>query len=63
MVVEVAGGHRLSGVGKGVVIVQAEDYQGVKHSVELPATIVSGLGCLLLRKEQQRQKAYLWLLS
>ena len=42
----VAGGHRLSGVGKGIMIVDVEDQLGIKHPVQLPVTIVPGLGHL-----------------
>lgn len=42
--IKVAGTHRLSGVGKGGLIVQVEDQQGVKYPVKFPATIVPGLG-------------------
>lgn len=41
---QVQGGHRLSCVGNGVLIVKVEDQQGVEHAVHFPATIVTGLG-------------------
>ena len=39
----IAGGHRLSGVVKGILIVEVEDEQGIKHPVQLPGTIVPAL--------------------
>ena len=43
--IQVAGGHRLSGVGKGVyLVVKVEDQRRVKHPVQLPATIAPRLG-------------------
>ena len=44
VIINVAGGHRLSGVGQGFLIVEAEDQQGIKDPVQLPGTIVPGLG-------------------
>ena len=44
VIINVAGGHRLSGVGKGILIVEVEGQQGIKHLVQLPVTIVPGLG-------------------
>ena len=41
--INVAGGHRLSGVVKGVLIVEVEDQQGIKHGVQLPGTTVPAL--------------------
>ena len=48
VIINVAGGHRLSGVGERILIVEAEDQQGIKHQVQLPVTIVPGLGRHLL---------------
>ena len=42
--INVAGGHRLSGVGKAILIVHVEDQQGIEHPVQLPVTMVPGLG-------------------
>ena len=42
--IEVARNHRLYGVGQGVLVVQVLDHIGSKHSVQLPVTIVPGLG-------------------
>ena len=39
-----AGGHLLSGTGKGVLLSIVTDQQGMQHSVRLPAIIVPGLG-------------------
>ena len=38
------GNHRLYGVGQGVLVVQVLDHIGSKHSVQLPVTVVPGLG-------------------
>ena len=40
--INVAGNHRLYGVGQGVLVVQVLDHLGAKHSVQLPVTIVPG---------------------
>ena len=42
--INVAGNHRLYGVDQGVKVVQVLDHIGSKHSVQLPVTIVPGLG-------------------
>ena len=42
--VNVAGNHRLYGVGRGVSAVQVLNHIGSKHSVQLPVSIVPGLG-------------------
>ena len=39
-----AGGHLLSGTGKGVLLSIVTDQQGMQHSVRLPAIILPGLG-------------------
>ena len=44
VIINVAGNHRLYGVGQGVLVVQVLDHIGCKHSVQLPVTIVPGLG-------------------
>ena len=44
LTLSVAGGYRLSGVGKGIFMVEVEDQQGIKNPVQLPVTIVPGLG-------------------
>ena len=44
VVINDAGGHRLSGFGKGILIVKVQDQQGIKHPVQIPVTIVPGLG-------------------
>ena len=41
---DVAGGHRLSGVGERILIGEVEHQQGIKHPVQLPVSIVPGLG-------------------
>ena len=43
VIINVAGNHRLYGVGQGILVVQMLDHIGSKHSVQLPVTIVSGL--------------------
>ena len=43
VIINVAGNHRLYGVGQGVLVVQVLDHIGSKHSVQLPVTIVPGL--------------------
>ena len=43
VVINVAGNHRLYGVGQGVLVVQVLDHVGSKHSVQLPVP-VPGLG-------------------
>ena len=40
----VAANHRLLAVGQGVLFVQVLDHIGSKHSVQLPVTVVPGLG-------------------
>ena len=42
--INAAGNHRLYGVGRGVLFVQVLDLIGSKHSVQLPVTVVPGLG-------------------
>lgn len=42
--INVARGHRLSSVGRGILMVRVEYQQGVNHDVQLPVTIVPGLG-------------------
>lgn len=42
--ITVAGSHRLSGIGKAVLVVIVVDHLGAKHSVQLLVTIVPGLG-------------------
>ena len=42
--INVAGNHRLYGVGQGVLVVRVLDHICSKHSVLLPVTIVPGLG-------------------
>ena len=42
--INVAGNHRLYGVRQGVLVVQVLDHIGSKHSVQLPVTVVPGLG-------------------
>ena len=44
VVINVAEGHRRSGVGRGILIVEVEDQQGIKRPVQLPVTITPGLG-------------------
>ena len=44
LIINVAGNHRLFGVGQGVLFVQVSDHIGSKHSVQLPVTVVPGLG-------------------
>ena len=44
VIINVAGNHRLYGVGQGVLFVQVSDHIGSKHSVQLPVTVVPGLG-------------------
>ena len=41
--INVAGNHRLYGVGQGVLFVEVLDHIGSKHSVQLPVTVVPGL--------------------
>ena len=42
--ITVEGNHRLDGVGQRVLVVQVLDHIGSKHSVQLPLTVVPGLG-------------------
>ena len=42
--INVAGNHRLYGVGQGVLVVQVLNHIGSKHYVQLPVTVVPGLG-------------------
>ena len=42
--INVTGNHRLYGVGQGVLVVRVLDRIGSKHSVQLPITMVPGLG-------------------
>ena len=42
--INVGGKYRVYGVGQGVLVVQALDHIGCKHSVQLPVTAVPGLG-------------------
>ena len=42
--INVAENHRLYGVGQGVLFVQVLDHIGSKNSVQLPVTVVPGLG-------------------
>ena len=42
--INVAGNHCPYGVGRGVLVVQVLDHIGSKHFVQLPVTIVPGLG-------------------
>ena len=42
--INVAGNHRLYGLGQGVLVVQVLDHVGSKHSAQLPVMIVPGLG-------------------
>ena len=42
--INVAGNHCLYTVDQGVLVVQVLDHLGSKHSVQLPVTIVPGLG-------------------
>ena len=42
--INVAGNHRLYGVGQEVLVVQLLDHIGYQHYVQLPVTIVPGLG-------------------
>ena len=44
VIINVAGNHRLYGVGQGVLFVHVSDHIGSKHSVQLPVTVVPGLG-------------------
>ena len=44
VITNVAGNHRLYGVGHGVSFVQVSDHIGSKHSVQLSVTVVPGLG-------------------
>ena len=44
VIINVAGNHRLYGDDQGVLVVQVLDHIGSKHSVQLPVTIVPGLG-------------------
>ena len=44
VIIDVARNHRLYGVGQGVLVVQMLNHIGSKHSVQLPITIVPGLG-------------------
>ena len=44
VIINVAGNHRLYGVGQGVLFVQVWDQISSKHSVQLPVTVVPGLG-------------------
>ena len=44
VIINVAGNHRLYGVCQGVLVVLVLDHIGSKHSVQLPVTIVPGLG-------------------
>ena len=48
VVIKVAGNHCLYGVGQGFLVVQVLDHIGSRHSVQLPVTIVLGLGCHIL---------------
>ena len=48
MIINVAGNHRLYGVDQGVLVFQVLDHIGSKHSVQLPVTVVPGLGRHLL---------------
>ena len=44
VIINVGGNHRLCGVGQGVLFVLVSDHIGSKHSVQLPVTVVPGLG-------------------
>ena len=44
VIINVAGNHRLYGVGQGVLFVQVSGHIGSKHSEQLPVTVVPGLG-------------------
>ena len=57
LTLSVAGGYRLSGVGKGVFMVEVEDQQGIKNPVQLPVTIVPGLGRHLFRRNSSNKRS------
>ena len=42
--INVAGNHRLFGIGKGVLVINVLNHVGSNHSMQLPVTIVPGLG-------------------
>ena len=42
--IDVAGNHRVFGVGRGVLMVNVVNHQGSTHPAQLPVTILPGLG-------------------
>ena len=56
-----AGGHRLSGV-KGILIVEVEDQQGIKHPISFQSRSYQGSVVVHFQEEQQQQKECLWFL-
>ena len=52
VIINVAGNHRLYCVGQGVLFVQVSDHMGSANSVQLPVTVVPGLGKHLFREDQ-----------
>ena len=51
-IIYIAGGYRLSGVGKGILIVK----QGIQHPVLFPVTTVAGLGRHLFSRGTEATK-------